>query len=102
MTVGDITFNARELIGKLRRVDVRFYENVLDTIADSFGRLGTWSVDEEGNLVLDVDDIETYDVDWDSIGQNCVSGDSGYFETDMYSAADEEIVEDMRRNCIGE
>jgi hypothetical protein len=60
---GDITFNARELIDELHSVDEDLYENVLDTIADSFGRLGTWSDDEEGNMILHEDedfDAETF------------------------------------------
>lgn len=62
-TDGDITFNARELIDELHSVDEDLYENVLDTIADSFGRLGTWSDDEEGNMILHEDEDFDAEVD---------------------------------------
>jgi len=68
MTDGDITFNARELVDALRNSSVRLYENALDAIAESLGRIGTWTEDEEGNMILLEDDevrgdIEDFDAE---------------------------------------
>ena len=62
MTNGDIKFNARELIDALRNSSVRLYENALDAIADSFGRIGTWIDDDEGNMIL-LEDDEDFDAE---------------------------------------
>jgi len=68
MTDGDITLNARELIDKLHDVDMKMYEDVLDTIAwKGYGRLGTWSDDGEGNMILHEDedfDAETFETQY--------------------------------------
>ena len=61
MTDGDITFNARELVDALRNSSVRLYENALDAIAESLGRIGTWTEDEEGNMIL-LEDDEDVDI----------------------------------------
>ena len=54
---GDITFTARQFVDKLHDVDVNMYEDVLDTIAwEGYGRVGTWSDDELGNMILHEDE----------------------------------------------
>lgn len=54
---GDISFTARQLVDKLHDVDVKMYENVLDTIAwEGYGRVGTWSDDKLGNMILHEDE----------------------------------------------
>ena len=52
------TFNAIQLIDALYDIDVRLYEQVLDTIAREAILVGlesgegTWERDDEGNMVL--------------------------------------------------
>ncbi len=54
---GDISFTARQLVDKLHDVDVKMYEDVLDTIAwEGYGRVGTWSDDKLGNMILHEDE----------------------------------------------
>ena len=67
-TKGDVTFNARQLIDKLREVDVRLYEEVLDTVAwEGYGRVGTWSDDDLGNMILHEDE-ETFEAPYAGLG----------------------------------
>ena len=60
---GDITFNARQLIDKLYELDMRLYEEVLDGIAwKGYGRVGTWTGDDKGNMILlEDEDVEAED-----------------------------------------
>ena len=57
---GDIVFTARQFVDKLHDVDGRMYEDVLDTIAwQGYGRVGTWSDDDLGNMILHEDEDES-------------------------------------------
>jgi len=54
---GDITFTARQFVDKLHDVDVKMYEDALDTVAwEGYGRVGTWSDDGLGNMILHEDE----------------------------------------------
>ncbi len=49
----DIEFNAEQLTDKLREIDVKLWEHVLDTIAwEGYGRVGTWDYSEDGTMIL--------------------------------------------------
>lgn len=53
-------FTASELMDKLREIDVKLYENVLDTITDYYekqrvvsdDKYYTWEEDEEGRMSI--------------------------------------------------
>jgi hypothetical protein len=49
----NIQFNAEQLMDKLREIDVKLWEQVLDTIAwEGYERVGTWDYSEDGSMIL--------------------------------------------------
>jgi len=49
----NIEFNAEQLTNKLREIDEKLWEQVLDTIAwEGYGRVGTWDYGEDGIMIL--------------------------------------------------
>ena len=49
-----VTMDADAFVENLHRLDARLYERVLDAIGDSIGVGGSWSRDDEGNMVYEV------------------------------------------------
>tara|TARA_B100000902_G_scaffold328464_1_gene324536 strand:+ start:374 stop:571 length:198 start_codon:yes stop_codon:yes gene_type:complete len=56
ITHEDIVFNASQFVEALHKSNVRLYEDVLDTIANYYERVGTWERDDDGNMVLTRDE----------------------------------------------
>lgn len=55
---GELRMNAEQMMDKLREVDLRLWEQVLDIIAwKGYGRVGTWDCDE-GDMILLEDEEE--------------------------------------------
>jgi hypothetical protein len=49
----NIEFNAEQLMDKLREIDEKLWEHVLDTIAwEGYERIGTWDYGEDGTMIL--------------------------------------------------
>jgi len=49
-----VTMDADSFVENLHRLDAQLYERVLDAIGDSIGVGGSWSRDDEGNMVYEV------------------------------------------------
>ena len=49
-----VTMDADAFVENLHRLDAKLYERVLDAIGDSIGVGGSWSRDDEGNMVYEV------------------------------------------------
>ena len=51
-----VFFTAREFVSTLHEADISLYEQVLDTVAAYYDRIGTWDSTEDGRMILLVED----------------------------------------------